>query len=33
MADENIQKKSRKPLLLLKQEVLLSEEFNKDPCL
>ena len=33
MADENIQKKFRKPLLLLKQEELLAEEVKKYPCL
>ena len=33
MADKNIQQKSRKPLLLLKQEELLAEEFKKYPCL
>ena len=33
MADENIQKKSIKPPLLLKQEELLAEEVRKYPCL
>ena len=33
MADKNVQQKSRKPLLLLKQEELLAEEFKKYPCL
>ena len=33
MADKNIQQKPRKPLLLLKQEELLAEEFKKYPCL
>lgn len=33
MADENIQKKPRKPPLLLMQEELLAEEVKKSLCL
>ena len=33
MAHEKIQKKPRKPTLLLKQEELLAEEIKKYPCL
>ena len=33
MAHEKIQKKYRKPTLLLKQEELLAEEIKKYPCL
>ena len=33
IGDQNIQKKSRKPSLLLKQEELLTEEAKKYPCL
>ena len=33
MADKKIQEKSRKPLLLLKEEELLAEEVKKSPSL